>query len=83
MSDQKTDLLVDVEIEPSLLDLNKDAKNKRTSHNQTNETHIEGKPINHFNTLLQTLNQVFFKFTRFKFAFQRSYDVSDFHELVT
>ena len=53
MSDQKTDLLVDVEIEPSLLDLNKDAKNKRTSHNQTNDTHIEGKPIIHFNNLLQ------------------------------
>ena len=53
MSDQKTDLLVDVEIEPSLLDLNKDAKNKRTSHNQTNDTHIEGKPLNHFNILLR------------------------------
>ena len=49
MNDQKTDLLVDVDIEPTPVELNKDAKNVKTSLQQQTicDISLEGK--NFFN----------------------------------
>ena len=53
MNDQKTDLLVDVDIEPTPVELNKDAKNVKTNLQQqtTCDTTLEGRNILKFGFL--------------------------------
>ena len=50
MNDQKTDLLVDVDIEPTPVELNKDAKNVKTSLQQQTicDLSLEGRKFHNF-----------------------------------
>ena len=62
MNDQKTDLLVDVDIEPTPVELNKDAKNVKTSLQQQTicDISLEGKKFFDFGFCYISYNHYIF-----------------------